>query len=380
MFSSGFFDSYSFLSRILKLDWFIIFLLCLLGFIGCIMLYSAGGMSLEPWALRHIFRFLFCLFIMLFVGFIDIRFWYRFSYLIFFIILCSLFYVEFAGYGSGSQRWIRIFGFSIQPSEFMKVGIILVLARYFNSISYERGFNLLYLLFPLFLVLLSVGLIAQQPDLGTALMIFILSGFIFWIVGVHWRWFFLAFIGGAIALPLAWSKLLYDYQRQRLLIFLNPGADPLGDGYHILQSKIALGSGGFFGKGLGRGSQSLLEFLPEKHTDFIFTMIAEEFGFIGSVIVLSIYVLLIVRGFILGFHCRLEFCRVIIFGVSSLMVLFLLVNTAMVSGLLPVVGVPLPFISYGGSVMLALSFGYGLVLSAGVYDDRRLPCASDRRF
>ncbi len=373
-------DGLPLLARFQRMNWAIIGLLCLLGLVGCLMLYSAGGMSLEPWSGRHLIRFLFCLCIIFFVALIDIRFWHQFAYLIFFVILASLVFVELAGYGSGSQRWIRILGFSIQPSEFMKVGIILALARYFNGISYEQGSNLFYLLFPLAMILSAVGLIVIQPDLGTALMVFMVSGLIFWIVGVHWRWFFLAIVGAAVAIPLAWQEFLYDYQRQRLLVFLNPDEDPLGQGYHILQSKIALGSGGFFGKGWGQGSQSLLEFLPEKHTDFIFTMIAEEFGFFGTIVVLLIYVLLILQGFIMGFRCRSEFCRVVVFGVSILMVLFLLVNTAMVSGLLPVVGVPLPFISYGGSVMLALSFGYGLVLSSGVHDDRRLPCMGDRRF
>ena len=373
-------DGLSFASKLQRVNWYIVFLLGVLGGVGVLMLYSAGGMSMDPWAGRHLLRLLVCFGVILVVAFVDIRVWYSFSYPIFATCIGALLFVEFVGYGSGAQRWINVFGFYIQPSEFAKVAMILFFARYFSGITYEQGLKLSYLLVPLLMLGIVVGLILIQPDLGTALMVFMLSGLIFWMVGVHRLWFFLAIVAAIFALPLAWNYLLYDYQKQRLLVFLNPDGDPLGEGYHILQSKIALGSGGFFGKGWGQGSQSSLEFLPEKHTDFIFTMIAEEFGFLGVICVLSVYILIICSCLLMVLRCRTEFCRVVLVGMALLFFIFVMINTAMVSGLLPVVGVPLPFVSYGGSVMLALSFGFGLVLNAGIYYDRSLPCAAGRRF
>lgn len=360
-------------ARVLKLNWFILLLLMGLASIGVLMLYSAAGMQTQPWASAHLQRFALSLCVLLLTALIDIRIWYNWAYAIFFTSVVMLGLVEFIGSGSGSQRWISLFGFTIQPSEFVKVTLILALARYFGAVGYNRGTffrQLLYLSVPVLSVACVAFLIAKQPDLGTAVMLLLLAAAVFWIAGVHWGWFVAGASSAALSAILAWHYLLYDYQKHRLLVFLNPGSDPLGQGYHILQSKIALGSGGLSGKGWGQGSQSGLDFLPEKHTDFIFTMLAEEFGFLGTMGILSLYGLLIGYGLFLASRQQWQFTRLLMSGVTILMALFVVINTAMVSGLLPVVGVPLPFVSHGGNVMLALAGGYGLFLSANMHSDK----------
>jgi rod shape determining protein RodA len=271
----------------------------------------------------------------------------------------------------GAQRWINLGVFQLQPSEVMKIALVLALARYFNGLTYGEVGNLLNLIIPLAMVAMPALLVLRQPDLGTALMMIAGSGAIFFLAGVR-IWKFLALIfAGLAAIPIVW-QFLHAYQQKRILTFLNPESDPLGSGYHILQSKIALGSGGIFGKGFLKGSQSHLNFLPEKQTDFIFTMLAEEFGMVGALGLIGLYVLVLAYGFAIAIRARSQFGRLVALGVSTTLFLYLFINVAMVMGLIPVVGVPLPMISYGGTAMLTMMTGLGLMLGVSVHRDVRI--------
>ncbi|MEJ2026084.1 MAG: rod shape-determining protein RodA [Limibacillus sp.] len=366
-------DPLSLGQKLWQINWGLIFLLlCLVG-IGAAMLYSAANGSFEPWATRHIMRFGIAFAIMLAVALIDIRRWYSLCYLAYFAVLAMLVGVEFFGQvGMGAQRWIDLKVIQLQPSELMKVALVMALARYFHGRSLEevRGFT--RLLPPLALILLPVGLVLKQPDLGTALTLLAIGGVMFFVVGVRLWKFALVIAGGLAAIPIGW-QFLHDYQQKRVLTFLNPENDPLGAGYHITQSKIALGSGGVFGKGFMQGSQSHLNFLPEKQTDFIFTMLAEEFGMVGGLFLLLIYAGIIVYGFAIALRSRNHFGRVLAMGVSANLFFYVFINTAMVMGLIPVVGVPLPMISYGGTAMVAVMGSIGLLLSVYVHRDIRIP-------
>ena len=359
--------------KLWQINWGLVFLLlCLVG-IGAAMLYSAANGSFEPWASRHVMRFGIAFAIMLAVALIDIRRWYSLCYLAYFAVLAMLVGVEFFGQvGMGAQRWIDLKVIQLQPSELMKVALVMALARYFHGRSLEevRGFT--RLLPPLALILIPVGLVLKQPDLGTALTLLAIGGVMFFVVGVRLWKFALVIVGGLAAIPIGW-QFLHDYQQKRVLTFLNPENDPLGAGYHITQSKIALGSGGVFGKGFMQGSQSHLNFLPEKQTDFIFTMLAEEFGMVGGLFLLLIYAGIIVYGFAIALRSRNHFGRVLAMGVSANLFFYVFINTAMVMGLIPVVGVPLPMISYGGTAMVAVMGSIGLLLSVYVHRDIRIP-------
>ena len=359
--------------KLWQINWGLVFLLlCLVG-IGAAMLYSAANGSFEPWASRHVMRFGIAFAIMLAVALIDIRRWYSLCYLAYFAVLAMLVGVEFFGQvGMGAQRWIDLKVIQLQPSELMKVALVMALARYFHGRSLEevRGFT--RLLPPLALILLPVGLVLKQPDLGTALTLLAIGGVMFFVVGVRLWKFALVIAGGLAAIPIGW-QFLHDYQQKRVLTFLNPENDPLGAGYHITQSKIALCSGGVFGKGFMQGSQSHLNFLPEKQTDFIFTMLAEEFGMVGGLFLLLIYAGIIVYGFAIALRSRNHFGRVLAMGVSANLFFYVFINTAMVMGLIPVVGVPLPMISYGGTAMVAVMGSIGLLLSVYVHRDIRIP-------
>ena len=359
--------------KVWQLNWGLIFLLlCLVG-VGCAMLYSAANGSLDPWASRHALRFGVAFVIMLAVALVDVRRWYSLSYLAYFGVLALLIAVEFIGEeGKGAQRWIDLRVIQLQPSELMKVALVMALARYFHGRSLEEVRGFLRLLPPLGMILAPVALVLKQPDLGTALTLLAIGGVIFFVVGVRLWKFGLVIAAGLGAIPVAW-QFLHDYQRNRVLTFLNPENDPLGAGYHITQSKIALGSGGVFGKGFMQGSQSHLNFLPEKQTDFIFTMLAEEFGMVGGLFLLLIYAGIIVYGFAIALRSRNHFGRVLAMGISANLFLYVFINTAMVMGLIPVVGVPLPMISYGGTAMVAVMGSLGLLLSVYVHRDIRIP-------
>ena len=270
--------------------------------------------------------------------------------------------------GMGAQRWINLGIIKLQPSELMKVGLALALARYFHGISTEDVRRIPYLFVPLMLIAMPSALVLKQPDLGTALFLIMMGGAVFFVAGVRLWKFCIVLAATGAAVPIVWSTLR-SYQQKRILTFLDPESDPLGAGYHILQSKIALGSGGLFGKGFMQGSQSHLNFLPEKQTDFIFTMMAEEFGMVGGLVLLGLYILIMIYGFAIGLRSRSHFGRLLALGLTSMLFLYVFINIAMVMGLIPVVGVPLPLISYGGTAMLTLMIGFGFLINVYVHRD-----------
>lgn len=355
--------------KLLRLNWELVFLIILTASIGFAMLYSAANGNLDPWASRQISRFSVGLAMMLVVALIDIRFWLRASYPIYGACLALLAAVEIIGsIGMGAQRWLDLGFFQLQPSEVMKVAVILALARYFHGFDVDEAGRLRNLWIPVLIVVAPIALVLRQPDLGTAMVVAMVGGSMFWLGGARLWQFGVVAAGIAAAVPVAWQFLL-AYQKQRIFTFLNPENDPLGSGYHILQSKIALGSGGMFGKGFLEGTQSHLNFLPEKQTDFIFTMLAEEFGLIGGVGLIALYGLLIAYGIFIAFRCRSQFARLLAMGLSVNFFLYVFINIAMVMGILPVVGVPLPLISYGGTAMLTVLIGFGLIMSCWLHRD-----------
>lgn len=355
--------------KLLHMHWFFVLLLCLTAGIGVAMLYSAANGSLDPWASRHAARFIVGLVVMLTVAMVDIRIWMRHAYAIYLLTLVLLLLVEFKGtIGMGAQRWISLGYFNLQPSELMKIALVLALARYFHGGNLEDVGRPAYLIIPLLLIALPAALVLRQPDLGTTLMLIMASGAIFFCAGVRMWKFGVVLMAAVASLPVGW-QFLHNYQKQRVLTFLNPESDPLGAGYHIIQSKIALGSGGMLGKGFMQGTQGHLRFLPEMQTDFIFTMLAEEFGMIGGIGLLSLYGLILVYGVVLSLRCRNQFGRLVGMGITTSFFLYVFINIAMVMGLIPVVGVPLPLISYGGTAMLTLLIGFGLLMSVWVHRD-----------
>lgn len=355
--------------KVLQLNLSLLAIITVVACIGFLTLYSAALGSMEPWALKQMIRFVMGMGILLAASMVDIRVWMRQSYVFYGISVALLIAVQIKGtIGMGAQRWIDLGFIQLQPSELMKVSLVMALARYFHSQAAEDIGRFTSLAIPLMMVLVPVALVLKQPDLGTALMLMMSAGALFFIAGVR-LWIFGVAIGGALGIvPIAW-QFLHDYQRKRLVVFLNPDEDPLGAGYHITQSKIALGSGGLWGKGYMMGTQSRLNFLPEKQTDFIFTMFAEEWGMLGGVILLVLYALLVAWGYSIAMRCRSQYSRLLSLGVVTTFFLYFFINTAMVMGLVPVVGVPLPLISYGGTSMLSLLFGFGLVMSAHIHRD-----------
>ena len=359
--------------KVWQMNWGMILLVILLSGIGCAMLYSAANGNVDPWAERQAIRFGLGFVLMIAVALIDIRLWFRAAYPIYFLALALLVAVEVMGsIGMGAQRWIDLKVIQLQPSEVMKVALVLALARYFHGVTYEDIGRPQYLLIPLLLVAAPAALVLKQPDLGTAGMLIMVAGGLFFCAGVRIWKFLLVGAAAAGAVPIVWQTL-HGYQKARILTFLDPETDPLGTGYHILQSKIALGSGGLFGKGYLQGSQSHLNFLPEKQTDFIFTMLGEEFGMVGGLILIGLYTLLFIYGFAIAMRSRNQFGRLLAIGLTLNLFLYVFINIAMVMGLIPVVGVPLPLISYGGTAMLAVMIALGLVINAYVHRDLRIP-------
>lgn len=358
--------------RFWQLNWLLILLICALAAIGFMMLYSAGNGSYSPWAGRQIIRFSVGFMAMLVIALTDIRVWLRYAYVLYGITLALLVVVEVAGtVGMGAQRWIGLKFFHIQPSEVMKVVLVLALARYFHRLNIDDVVRPTHLLFPLFLVLAPVGLVLRQPDLGTALLLLMGGSAMFFLAGVRlWKFVAVALVGMA-TVPVLWS-MLHGYQKKRILTFLSPETDPLGAGYHILQSKIALGSGGMFGRGFMKGTQSHLSFLPEMQTDFIFTMFAEEFGLVGGLVLIGLYAVIIVYGFAIAMRSRGHFGKLVAMGVATTFFLYVFINIAMVMGLIPVVGVPLPLMSYGGTAMMTVLIGFGFLMNVWIHRDMRI--------
>ena len=355
--------------KILRIRWLFLLLLSAIASIGFVMLYSAAGGSMQPWASRQLVRFVVAFGILLVVAVTDIRLWLRLAYPTYLVALVLLVVVDVAGFiGMGAQRWIDLGVINLQPSELMKVALVLALARHFHGMTSEDTGRPWKLVIPALMILAPVALVLKQPDLGTALMLLIGGAAIFFAAGVR-LWMFVAVgVAGLAAMPLAW-QMLHDYQRKRVLTFLDPETDPLGSGYHILQSKIALGSGGMFGKGFLQGSQSHLNFLPEKQTDFIFTMLAEEFGLAGSLVVLALYAAVLAYCLAIAITAKSQFGRLLALGITVTFFLYVFINMAMVMGLIPVVGIPLPLVSYGGTAIVSLMLGFGLVLCVYVHRD-----------
>ena len=360
------------LEKFQQVSWSMILMLCLAAAVGFAMLYSAANGSWEPWAMRQAIKFAVGLVLLFSAAVVDIRFWLRYAYVFYFFSLFLLVAVEVMGTVSmGAQRWLNLGLFQLQPSEAMKVTLVLALARYFHGTNSENVGKLSYLIAPLALILAPAGLVLRQPDLGTAILLLLSGGVMFFLGGVRLWKFIFVFSGALAAIPMGW-QFLHGYQKKRILVFFDPESDPLGAGYHIIQSKIALGSGGVFGKGFLQGSQSHLKFLPEKHTDFIFTMLAEEFGLAGALGLIGLYMLLVAYGFFIALQSRSHFGRLVALGLTATFFLYCFTNIAMVTGLIPVVGLPLPLVSYGGTAMLTLMFSFGIIMGVYVHRDLRI--------
>ena len=358
---------FSIRDKLFNLDFVFLFSILLLGVISIFAQFSSSGGNFDYYSKSHAIRF--CLFFLLFliVSFTPIRFWHNSSFLIFLILLALLIFVKFYGIQSqGSRRWVNLFVINLQPSELMKIGIILFLSNYYHKISDGDINKVRFLLYPVIAILAPFILVLSQPDLGTAILILLSGIVVTWLAGVRWKIFAYLTLLATILAPIAIS-FLKPYQKSRILTFLNPDSDPLGAGYQIIQSKIAIGSGGLFGKGYLNGSQAYLNFLPEKHTDFIFTLYSEEFGFVGSVFMIFLYSLIIYRIIKIGTETRSIFGKLYCYGFANAFFIYVAVNMSMVLGLLPIVGAPLPILSYGGSSMLAIMFGLGIVMSCNVY-------------
>jgi len=356
-------------TKVAEIDWRLGLLLAAIAGIGAMMLYSVAGSSWQPWADQHLIRFAICFVIMLALAMVDLRVWFALSYPLYALGILLLIAVELVGETSmGAQRWLAIPGVGrFQPSEIMKIAIVLVLARFYHGLSAKEARLSWKLLAPVAMIGLPVVLVAHQPDLGTAVLITATGLAVMFMAGLSWRVISVGAILAVAAVPPFIFFVLHDYQRQRILTFLNPEADPSGSGYHILQSKIALGSGGLLGKGFGLGSQSQLNFLPEKHTDFIFATFAEEFGFLGCFTLLALYAVVIAIALRIASLSHSHFGRLCAAGVTATFALYVLINGAMVVGLAPVVGIPMPLLSYGGSVMFTVMIGFGLIQSVRVH-------------
>jgi rod shape determining protein RodA len=337
------------------------------------MLYSVSD-GWDPYASRHATRFGISLLVMIVLGFLPMRAWSSMAYPAYFVSLLLLVAVEVKGTTAmGATRWIDIGPARIQPSEIMKLALVLALARYYHGLTLDRVSGFFTLLPPLFLVGAPAALIVKQPDLGTAVLVAATGVTLIFLSGIQWRWILRGAIVGLAGVVALFFFGLQDYQRARILTFLNPDTDQLGAGYHILQSKIAIGSGGVWGKGFAEGTQTQLNFLPEKHTDFIFTVIGEEFGFVGSVGVLALVCAILLVCIYIALSAKAHFGRLAALGASATFAFYVVINTAMVMGLIPVVGVPFPLVSYGGTVMMAVMAGFGLVLNVHIHREDELP-------
>ena len=352
--------------KIKNLDYILLISVILLSVLSVFVMYSTDGGEILFHTKNHFVKLAVFFPLMIFVAFFNIKFWHNFSYLIYFIVILLLIYVSFFGIkSSGSQRWMDLYLFVLQPSELMKVAIIMCLAKYYHRLKIENVNSFTSITIVLSIILIPIIFVISQPDLGTSILIALSGLIILWLGGVKIKLFIYSFITFLISLPFIIS-FLKPYQKLRILTFLDPDRDPLGAGYQIIQSKIAIGSGGLDGKGFLKGTQSYLDFLPEKHTDFIFTLFSEEFGFIGSVGLLILYSIIIFRILRIGSISRSNFARLFCFGYAFAIFIYIVVNLSMVLGLLPIVGSPLPIMSYGGSSMLATMIGFGIVLSAKI--------------
>ena len=360
-------NSYSFIEKLKTIDYFLIIIVAMIGVTSVFSIYSTESGNFSFYTKNHLIRFLVFFSMFLVLSFVRVSVWYRQAYIFYILgILLLLFVIFFGISASGSKRWINLLIMNLQPSELMKIAVIVCFARYYHRIQSSDIQSYKYLLQPIILLLVPCYLVITQPDLGTAILIAGSGLAIIWLAGINLKYFIYSGLILLVSLPFVIS-ILKPYQKSRILTFFNPERDPLGAGYQIIQSKIAIGSGGLLGKGFLQGTQSYLEFLPEKHTDFIFTLFSEEFGFVGSMVLILLYALLIYRIIWIGFSSRSFFAKLYCYGFASALFLYIFVNIAMVVGLLPIVGAPLPIMSYGGSSMLSIMLGLSIVMSCKIY-------------
>jgi rod shape determining protein RodA len=356
----------SFFQKVKNFDYILLICILTLGIISAFAMYSTDGGEILFHSKSHVYKFLIFFPMMIFLSFFNIKFWHYFAYIFYIIILIALIWASLYGVkASGSQRWINLYFINLQPSELMKVAIIVCLAKYYHRVHLDRVNSFQSLLVALSILILPIMLVIMQPDLGTSILIASSGLVVIWLAGLNIKYFLYSFLIFLISAPFAIS-FLKDYQKLRILTFIDPDRDPLGAGYQIIQSKIAIGSGGLSGKGFLKGTQSYLDFLPEKHTDFIFTLFAEEQGFLGSLGLLIIYIIIIYRVLKIGSISRSYFAKLFCYGYGSAIFFYVTVNMCMVLGLLPIVGSPLPIMSYGGSSMLATMIGFSIVMSAKI--------------
>ena len=360
-------EQISFFQKLRSFDYILLICIISIGIISIFSMYSTDGGELLHHSKSHIIRFVVFFSMMIGLSFLNIRFWHSTGYLFYIIVLGFLVWASFYGItASGSQRWISLYFINLQPSELMKIAIIICFSKYYHRIQIYNVNNFKNLLIPIVILILPIFLVISQPDLGTSILIALSGLIVLWLAGINVQYFIYSFLFFLISTPFI-IALLEPYQKLRILSFFDPDKDPLGAGYQIIQSKIAVGSGGLSGKGFLKGTQSYLEFLPEKHTDFIFTLFSEEHGFIGSVLFLLIYVIMIFRIIRIGTICKSYFAKLFCYSFASSIFLYITVNMSMVLGLVPIVGSPLPIMSYGGSSMLATMIGFSVVMSAKIY-------------
>ena len=363
-------NQFNFFQKFKNFDYILLVCILLLGFISLVTMYSTEGGKILFHTKSHFTKLIVFTVMMLIFSFINIKFWFSIGYFSYFIVICLLVWTYLFGLtSSGSKRWIDLYFINLQPSELMKIFIILCLAKYFHRMKLENVNSIYTILTSLIIIILPMGMVIVQPDLGTSILIAISGIAVLWFAGINYKYFIYTVLGFLILLPFI-IAFLKPYQKLRVLTFLNPDKDPLGAGYQIIQSKIAVGSGGIFGKGFLKGTQSYLEFLPEKHTDFIFTLFSEEFGFVGSALLLVIYAIIIYRIVAIGASSRSYFAKIFCYSFGAAIFVYIIINMSMVLGLLPIVGSPLPIMSYGGSSMLATMIGFGIVMSAKVHNQQ----------
>ena len=364
---TSFTNQLTFFQKIKALDFILILCVLVLGVVGTFSMYSSEGGQFLYYTKNHVIRFTVFFSFMLFFSFIRIKFWHSLGYFFYFVVILLLIYASLYGITvSGSKRWINLYFVNLQPSELMKIAIIICFAKYYHRMQISNVNTLKNLLIPIIILIIPILLVLSQPDLGTSILIALSGIVVIWLSGVNIKYFIYFSLALIISAPFAIS-FLKPYQKLRILTFFNPDRDPLGAGYQIVQSKIAVGSGGLTGKGFLKGTQNYLEFLPEKHTDFIFTLFSEEFGFLGSLLLLLIYSIMIYRIISIGYISRNFFGKLYCYGFGSAIFVYVVVNMSMVLGLLPIVGSPLPIMSYGGSSMLATMIGISIVMSSKIY-------------
>ena len=357
----------TFFQKLRSFDFTLMFCILIIGIISIFAMYSTDGGDALYHTKNHILRFIIFFSLMIFMSFVNIKFWHATGYVFYIIVLLLLITASFYGVtAQGSQRWINLYFINLQPSELMKIAIIVCFAKYYHRVQINNVNKITTLAIPMVILTIPIFLVVAQPDLGTSILIALSGLMVLWLAGVNVKYFVYSSLIFIISAPFVIS-FLKPYQKLRILTFFNPDKDPLGAGYQIIQSKIAVGSGGLFGKGFLKGTQGYLEFLPEKHTDFIFTLFSEEFGFLGSLVLLLIYAIIIFRVVRIGYQSRSFFGRLFCFGFASAIFIYISVNMCMVLGLLPIVGSPLPIMSYGGSSMLATMIGFSIVMSTNIY-------------